>query len=91
MENAHPVNPRIDKIKRSLALLSPSALTIEDKSYLHAGHEGAQRGGHFVIHITSNAFTGKTPLQRHRMVYEALGTLMQTDIHAVNIHADCPT
>jgi BolA protein len=59
---------------------------IEDQSALHAGHAGAKSGrGHFAVLIVSNAFTGKNPVERHRMVYRALDKEMQTDIHALSI------
>ena len=69
----------------------PLDLRIKDQSHLHAGHEGARDGrGHFDIMIVSRLFEGQRPLARHRMVYDALGTLMETDIHAARIHARAP-
>ncbi len=71
--------------------LEPSVLEIEDESHHHVGHAGARDGrGHFRMHIVSGRFTGLTPLQRHRLVYAALGDMMQTDIHALAIEADAP-
>ncbi len=68
---------------------SPTRLEIVDESHLHAGHAGAQSGkGHYAISIASTTFAGKTPIAKHRMVYEALGTLMQTHIHALSIKAE---
>ena len=62
-----------------------------DESHRHAGHEGARDGrGHFAVEIVSEAFAGLAPLARHRRVYEALGTMMQTDIHALSIRARTP-
>lgn len=83
---------RIERIRATLqAALQPSALDIEDESHLHAGHAGAATGrGHFRLHIVSAAFAGLPPVQRHRRVYEALGGLMQTDIHALSITAKTP-
>ena len=80
---------RIEKIETALhAALQPDALKIEDESHLHAGHAGAATGrGHFRLEIVSAAFTGKSPIESHRMVYAALGDLMQTDIHALSIRA----
>ncbi len=67
---------------------SPSRLLVKDQSHLHAGHAGAQDGrGHFDVTIVAAAFAGKRPLERHRMIFAALGTLMDTDIHALRIHA----
>lgn len=73
------------------AVLDPLELEIIDDSARHAGHAGASTGlGHFKVKITSMAFIGKSPLQRHRMVYQSLGGMMQTDIHALNIEAEIP-
>ena len=83
---------RIEKIRAALtAALSPESLTIEDESHHHAGHAGAATGrGHFALRIVSPAFEGMSPIQRHRLVYTALGDLMQTDIHALSIQARAP-
>lgn len=71
--------------------LSPTALLVKDQSHLHAGHEGARDGrGHFEVTIISPAFSGKSRIQRHRMVFDAVGDLMQTDIHALSINAFTP-
>jgi BolA protein len=68
--------------------LAPSELVIKDESHLHAGHAGAQDGkGHFDLVIVSEQFAGADRLQRHRMVYDALSQLLQTDIHAIRIKA----
>lgn len=70
---------------------SPEHLLVKDQSHLHAGHAGAQDGrGHFDVTIVSEAFAGKRPLARHRLVYDALGSLMETDIHALRITASSP-
>lgn len=72
--------------------LSPSELRIKDQSHLHAGHAGAQSGmGHFDVYLVSEAFDGKNKLRRHQLVYEAVGDLMQTDIHALSIRAVSPS
>ena len=77
--------------KRLTAALSPTALEVVDDSARHAGHEGARDGrGHFKVSITSAAFVGKRQIQRHRMVYAALGELMQTDIHALSLSTRSP-
>jgi BolA protein len=83
---------RIEKIRQRLeAAFSPVSLEIIDDSHLHIGHAGARDGrGHFTVHIVSSRFAGATPLQRHRMVYDALGTLMDTDIHALSVTARIP-
>ena len=76
---------------RIQAALSPEALDILDESHLHAGHEGARDGrGHFQVVVVSPDFEGKSRIQRHRMVFDALGDLMSTDIHAVGVKAYTP-
>ena len=83
---------RVAKIEKLLTeAFQPSHLLVKDQSHLHAGHAGAQDGrGHFDVTIVSDAFAGKRPLARHRLIYDALGTLMETDIHALRIHASTP-
>jgi BolA protein len=66
--------------------LQPTQLEIINESHLHEGHEGAKDGrGHFRVRIASPLFKGKTLIQRHRLVYEAVGDLMDSDIHALAI------
>ncbi len=86
------MNERIEQIRARLtAALSPVSLEIEDDSHLHAGHAGARRGGgHYTVHIVSTAFEGKAPLARHRQVFDALGDMMQKEIHALSIKASTP-
>lgn len=68
-----------------------SMVEIEDQSHLHHGHAGAREGkGHFSLTIVAPDFLGKSRLERHRMIYAALGTLMHTDIHALQIDAQSP-
>ena len=87
------LNPeRVARITRLLTdALAPVALEVTDDSHKHAGHAGARSGqGHFSVHVVSQAFAGKPPLARHRLVYAALGAMMQSDIHALAIHAKAP-
>jgi BolA protein len=73
------------------AQLKPDELDIIDESHLHVGHAGARDGrGHFRVRVVSAAFRGLPRLARHRMVYLAMGELMTTDIHALNIEAVSP-
>ena len=83
---------RISEIKARLEHnLSPSHIDIIDESHLHAGHAGAASGaGHFNLTVVSEIFTGKSPIQRHRMVYTALADLMKSEIHALSINAQIP-
>lgn len=70
----------------------PAEILVKDQSHLHAGHEGAKDGkGHFDVTIVSEAFDGFNRLQRHRMVYDALQQLLETDIHALRIKAYTPS
>jgi BolA protein len=80
---------RIGRIRSRLtAVLQPAELDITDESHLHEGHAGARDGrGHFRVRIISDKFDGLSPLQRHRLVYDAVGDLMETDIHALSIQA----
>ena len=87
------LNPgRVARIRALLQdALQPESLEVTDDSHRHAGHAGARGGqGHFGVRIVSAAFAGKSPLARHRIVYAALGSMMQTDIHALAIHARAP-
>ncbi|GMR18383.1 MAG: hypothetical protein BMS9Abin33_0794 [Gammaproteobacteria bacterium] len=83
---------RITKIKQKLQqALEPESLDIVDESHLHAGHAGAKNGGgHYAVALVSRKFSGKTPIQRHRMIYDALHEMMQKEIHALNIKAFTP-
>lgn len=64
----------------------PTELTVHDDKAEHLGH-AHQDSGHFTVMIKSPVFQGKTLVEKHRMVYDALGTLMQTHIHALRIQA----
>ena len=84
---------RQDQIRKELEKhFQPTELLIKDQSQLHAGHEGARDGkGHFDVTIVSQKFDGINRLQRHRMVYDALRKLIETDIHALRIKAFAPS
>lgn len=83
---------RIERIQAALAVLEPALLEVIDDSARHAGHAGAASGlGHFNLVIEAQVFVGLNPIARHRLVYQALGTLMETDIHALGIQARLPT
>jgi BolA protein len=83
---------RVQMIRQRLtAALAPSKLEIRDDSARHAGHPGARSGGgHFSVYVVSERFTGKSLLERHRAVYEAMGDAMRSDIHALSIQARTP-
>jgi BolA protein len=75
---------------RLRAALAPEGLEFADDSAAHAGHAGARQGGHFTVRIVSPTFTGKTPIERHRLVHAAVADLMRRDIHALSIEARTP-
>jgi len=79
-------------IRRRLGALAPLRMDLVDESARHAGHAGASPGGntHWKLTIVSAAFAGKSTVARHRMVYQALGELMQHPIHALAISALAP-
>jgi BolA family transcriptional regulator, general stress-responsive regulator len=79
------------EIHARLASLEPESIDLVDESGEHVGHEGSRNGGsHFNLVIVSPRFTGKTTIARHRMVYDALGDLMQREVHALAIRALAP-
>jgi BolA protein len=82
---------RITLIRERLTgAFAPQYLNIIDESHKHAGHAQAGGAGHFVVEIVADAFAGKNLIQRHRLVYDALGDVMNTEIHALSIKASTP-
>lgn len=78
-------------IRDRLAALQPASIDLVDESHLHAGHAGARSGGrHYRLDIVSDHFAGRRTVERHRIIYAALGDLMQQDIHALSITARAP-
>ena len=84
---------RMDRIRSSLeAALAPSVLELTDESALHAGHAGAASGGgHYRLRIVSDKFDGLKLVMRHRLVYDAVHTMMHAEIHALAITALTPS
>jgi BolA protein len=70
--------------------LAPERLEVIDDSAAHAGHAGAREGSHLTVRIVSPRFAGLTRVARHRLVYDALSTLMPQGIHALAIDARAP-
>ncbi|HET6383386.1 MAG TPA: BolA family protein [Armatimonadota bacterium] len=66
--------------------LQAVSVEVEDESWRHKGHAGALEGGHFNVDVVSPLFKGKTPVERHQMVYEALSEELKS-IHALSIKA----
>jgi BolA protein len=81
-----------DTIRARLQTLEPLSLDLVDESEQHRGHAGYREGGntHWRLSIVSPRFAGKPTVARHRMVYQALGELMQHPIHALAITARSP-
>ncbi len=72
--------------KRLKDMLTPSHLVITDESYKHKGHPGAATGmSHFHVEICAESLASKNRIGQHRMIYDALGDLINTELHAVRI------
>lgn len=81
----------VEQIRQRLqTALAPSELEVLDEGHKHAGHANEGKG-HFHVRIVSAAFAGQLPLKRHRLVYAALGDLMDRGIHALSIDAQAPS
>ena len=81
----------VSQIRERLATLEPRSVELLDESGKHVGHAGAAAGGsHFRLVVVSARFAGLPRLERHRMIYSALGPLMRRDIHALAIQALAP-
>ncbi len=80
------------RIRERLAALDPVSLELVDESEQHHGHAGWKDGGgtHWRLSIVSARFAGRPSVERHRMVYQALGELMHNPIHALAITARSP-
>jgi BolA protein len=83
---------RVDELKRRLSdALQPTRLEVSDDSDKHIGHEGAAGGlGHFSVLVVSDRFAGLSTIRRHRLIYDIVGDMMTTDIHALSIKAMTP-
>ena len=82
---------RVERLTERLQALEPDQLEVVDDSHRHACHAGAADGrGHFTVFVVSKQFAGQNTLRRHRLVYEAVGDMMTTDIHALSIEALAP-
>ena len=82
-----------DTITQKLtAAFSPESLKVLDESHLHEGHAGSREGGqtHYRVYIVSDAFKGKSRVERHRMINGALSAELAGLVHALAIHAAAP-
>jgi BolA family transcriptional regulator, general stress-responsive regulator len=82
---------RVERIRTVVQdTLHPLHLEIRDDSAAHAGHSGGGGKGHFKIRIVSEVFAGKSLVERHRLVHDALAALLETDIHALALSTKAP-
>ena len=82
---------RTERLRQRLEVLQPERVEVVDDSHRHAGHAGAADGrGHFTVLVVSKRFAGLPTLRRHRLVYDAVGDMMTTDLHALSIQALAP-
>jgi BolA protein len=90
--NARETGPVATEMLKRLEALSPSRIELVDVSEDHRGHGGYNPAGesHFTLAIQSPAFAGKSRVERQRMVYAALGELMDARVHALSIRASAP-
>jgi BolA family transcriptional regulator, general stress-responsive regulator len=82
-------NTIINKLREAFV---PEGLEVQDESHLHEGHTGHRPGGesHFRVYIVSDAFKGKSRIERHRMINAALASELAGSVHALAIHAQAP-
>lgn len=85
-------SPRAERIRYVLEQAFLGArVSVVDDSARHAGHAGARDGaGHYAVRVESKEFTGRSRLERHRLVYKALAEMLPREIHALNIEAVSP-
>jgi BolA protein len=81
-----------EMLKRLNSSLSPTRIELDDESEQHRGHGGYNPAGesHFSLRIESAAFAGKSRVERQRLVYKALGDLLDERVHALSIRAAAP-
>lgn len=81
-----------EMLARLNSALEPTSIELIDDSEQHRGHGGYNPAGesHFTLRIESPAFAGKSRVERQRMIYAALGTLMEARVHALSIRATAP-
>lgn len=86
------MNDRVKRIEQILReRLGAEQIEVRDESAQHAGHAGARGGGgHYAVTVVAARFRNLSTLERHRLVYEALGELLKQDIHALSVKAYAP-
>jgi BolA protein len=91
--NAQETGPvAAEMLRRLNSALSPTRIELTDDSEQHRGHGGYNPAGesHFSLVVVSEAFAGKSRVERQRMIYSALGDLMVERVHALAIRARAP-
>jgi BolA protein len=91
--NAQTTGPiAAEMLRRLKSELSPTSIELVDDSERHRGHGGYNPAGesHFSLAVESEAFAGKSRVERQRMIYAALGELMEARVHALSIRATAP-
>ena len=78
--------------ERLTAAFAPVTLRVVDESHQHEGHAGHRPGGetHYRVYIVSEAFRGKSRIDRHRMINRTLAHELACGVHALAIHATAP-
>jgi len=78
--------------KKLTEAFAPESLRVEDESHLHAGHAGHRPGGetHYRVYIVSDAFRGKSRIERHRAINAILAAELSGGVHALAVHAAAP-
>jgi BolA protein len=78
--------------KKLTEAFAPQSLNVVDESHRHEGHAGHRPGGqtHYRVYIVSDAFKGKTRIERHRMINQSLAAELSGGVHALAIHASAP-
>jgi BolA protein len=81
-----------EMLERLESSLSPTMVELVDDSESHRGHGGYNPAGesHFTLRIESQAFAGKSRVDRMRLVHAALGDLLNERVHALSIKARAP-
>jgi len=84
---------RLEQIRlRLMGTFSPLECQLEDESAQHIGHAGAATGaGHFRLRIVCSQFEGLNLVRRHRLVYDSVRDMMNTEIHALTMTTLAPS
>ncbi len=93
MTVAAPIMTTKDNITKKLTeAFAPDSLDVTDESHLHEGHAGHRPGGetHFRVYIVSNAFAGKSRIDRHRMINALLASELEANVHALALKPLAP-